>query len=140
MNPMLIRVVPLGLSLSLLLQVGCADPNTARIVGSVLVDGQPVARGTIAFIAADGTGDSVSAVINNGRYEVSTTNGAKIIQITVPRIVSQRRAFNDPSAPMLDVTEETIPEKYNSNSVLKMDAQPGSNTKDWSIESKSNRS
>ena len=116
------------------LLLGCGSSDVASVVGTVEVNGQPLANGTISFGPAEGDGDAASATITNGAYEVRIAPGPKVIQITGPRVTGQRKAYEGPGAPMIDIIEESIPEQYNVRTTLKMDVQPGKNTKTWTLQ------
>jgi len=123
----------------LLFVFGCGGSDLAIVSGTVLVDDKPVANGTIAFVPANGIGEPASVAIKNGQYELRTEPGPKFIQITVPVVTGHRKAYEGPGAPTIEVTEETIPERFNLNTELKMDVESGKNKKDWSIAGKAKK-
>jgi hypothetical protein len=113
---------------------GCGSgPATATVSGAVMVDGTPVEAGTISYAPLDGTGAPATAEIKGGRYEVRTTAGNKRVQISVPVVTSKRKAHAGPDAPWVDVTAESLPDKYHSKTELTFDVKSGSNTKDWDL-------
>ena len=83
---------------------------------------------------ADNLGEPITATIKNGKYEVATTAGKKIVQITAPKVT--RNFQVNPNAPVIPVTEESLPDRYHAQSELQFEAQPGANTKDWTLERK----
>lgn len=128
--------VLLGLGAAGLL-AGCSSgPASATVSGEVKVNGAPVEKGTISFAPAEGKGAPASGEIKNGRYEVRTTAGKKLVQISAPVVTGKRKDSSAPDAQWLEITEESIPEKYNSKSELNFDVQSGSNSKDWALEVK----
>ena len=114
---------------------GCGAP-TATVSGEVTVDGQPVDNGVISYGPAEGTGAVVTAVIQKGNYRVQTTPGNKWVQISAPVVVGQRKEYNGPNAPLVDITEERLPERYNAKTELKLEVKAGDNVKNWSVEGK----
>jgi hypothetical protein len=71
------RLLPLPLVLSAplcaLLLLGCGDgrPERATISGHVLIDGQPLTRGSVLFVPARGR-PAGSAIDENGRFELTS--------------------------------------------------------------------
>lgn len=118
-----------------LLLAGCG-PATVTIKGQVTLDGQPLSKGVIAFIPSDIEGETATATIENGAYTVQTLAGNKRVQISAPVVTGTRKAFDGPGAPTLEITEESLPDRYHASTELTFTAQPGENTKDWSVESK----
>jgi hypothetical protein len=117
-----------------LLTAGCG-PSTGTITGAVTVDGKPVEKGVISFIPADSTkAQPITVDITAGKYSAQTQTGPKIVQISAPVVTGRRPEYNGPGAPLIDITEESIPAQYNSDSTLKLDITPGANTKDWALE------
>ena len=100
------------------------------------MDGQPLDSGVISFSPAEGDGASATADIKDGKYSVQTTPGAKWVQISAPVVVGQRKLSTAPNAPVTDIREERLPERYNAKTELKCDLKGGGNVKDWSVESK----
>ena len=114
---------------------GCGA-STATVSGEVTIDGQPLDNGVIAYAPADGPGASATAVVEKGKYRLQTTPGAKWVQISAPIVVGQRKEYNSPNAPSVDISEERLPERYNAKTELKFELKPGANVKDWTVESK----
>ena len=129
-------VVLLGLCAAGLL-AGCSSgPASATVSGEVKVNGTPVEKGVISFSPAEGTGKLVTGEIKNGRYEVQTTAGKKVVQISAPVVTGKRKDSDAPNAQWVEITEESLPDKYNSKSELTFDVQAGGNTKDWALDVK----
>ena len=115
--------------------IGCG-PSMGTVRGVVNVDDKPLARGIISYVPANGEGEPITVTIQDGKYELQTTTGPKQVQISAPVVIGQRKSFEGPSAPLEDITEESLPDRYHVNTELTFDVQPGLNTKDWSVESK----
>jgi hypothetical protein len=102
----------------LLLVVGCGSGDLVEISGEVAYCGQPVNKGTIAFLPADGKGPTAAGTIADGRYSVKTSPGPKEVRIEGFKVLRQQHYMNDPNLPLIDVTEQYLPERYNANSEL----------------------
>ena len=122
-------------SLGLFVFVGCG-PAMSTITGEVKVDGKPVAKGTITFAALDGPAPPASATIADGRYELTTVAGNKRVLVSAPVFVRKQKEYDGPDAPMIDITAESLPDRYHANSELTFDAKAGANVKDWNLEGK----
>lgn len=118
------------------LLTGCG-PSTGSVSGTVTVSGQPATGGIISFVPADGNGSPVTAEIQSGRRDPAqgVVAGAKQVQISIPVVTGKRPEYNGPAEPMIDITEESIPAKYNSETELTFDLKAGVNQKDWQVES-----
>jgi hypothetical protein len=57
------------------------------------------------------------------------------VQISAPVVVERRKAYEGADAPLIEVTRERLPARYNTQSELTVDLQPGPNTKDWVLSS-----
>lgn len=119
----------------LVVLAGCG-PSTGTVSGTVTVNGQPATSGIISFVPADGKTAPVTVEIQSGgQYSAQAVAGAKQIQISIPVVVGKRPEYNGPGAPMIEITEESVPAKYNSETELTFDLKPGANQKDWAVES-----
>lgn len=122
-----------GAAGAIVLALGCGDGDVT-IGGTVTVDGVPLDAGFIAFASPDGASRPVTVVVSDGRYRARTRPGRKIVQISALRVVDRRRISTEPDAPLTDVTEERIPERYNARSTLSWDVPPGGGTRDFAVE------
>ena len=118
--------------------LGCSDGNVARLSGTVTLDGALVEKGTISLAPADGRAPTAEALINGGKYSVTTLPGPKKIVIHGLKQVGTRRYHpEDPSSPMVDVHEETVPARYNTQSELSEQVQAGRQTLDFALKTDS---
>ena len=103
--------------------------------GSVTLDGKPLEKGIIMFSAAEGEALPVAADVIDGKYSTEKmVAGKKHVQLSASKLTGTRK--NDsPGAPPDEMWEEQIPARYNTESTLSLDVQPGSNAKDWAVES-----
>ncbi len=122
--------------LSLLGGTSCSSDNSAKISGLVTLDGQPVGLGTISLKPTDGKGPTAEAIITDGRYSLTTLPGPKKIAIHGFRKTGTRRYHEgDPSSPMVDVNEETVPTRYHEGGELTADIGAGQQTRDFALKS-----
>ena len=122
----------LGIFLLLPLITACG-PAIGTVSGTVTKDGQPVASGVISFVPAEGKGEPAAANITSGKYEVQTTTGKKFVQISAPIVVGKRKEYEGPDAPLVEITDESLPPRFNSQTELTFDVASGHNAKDWEL-------
>jgi hypothetical protein len=123
----------LAAALSLLL-AGCSDSQTAAVTGTVRVDGQPLEKGSISFVPADGKGVTAGGEIIDGKYNVSKVSpGTMLVQIHYPKVAGKKKLYDTPDSPTRDVFREVLPLKYNDRTELRLEVQPGNNEKDWEL-------
>jgi hypothetical protein len=91
-----------GGSLLLIVCAGCGRGGVP-VDGTVLVAGNPVADGTIAFEPADGAGLTVGAAIHDGQYhvgpEAGMQPGKKLARITAVYKTGRQVAVGTPAPP-----------------------------------------
>lgn len=126
----LLAIVPFSL--------GCSkqDANRSQVTGMVEVDGQPAAEGLITFLPVDANSSKSPGDIVNGRYTVNAQVGPSKVSINVLKTVGQRKAYDTPDSPMVQITEEALPPQYNEQTTLTYDVQPGPNEKNFSLKTK----
>jgi hypothetical protein len=117
-----------------LLAAGCgAADGMTDISGTVTFDGQPVAEGAITFSPLDGKSPTAGAQIEQGQYKARVPVGEMKVEITMPKVVGTKKIYDTPDSPVMPVTEEGLPAKYNKESELKVSVSPGQNQKDWPL-------
>ncbi|OWK45490.1 hypothetical protein [Fimbriiglobus ruber] len=122
------------------LVTGCGGPPTGTVDGQVTIDGKPLDKGVISFAPIDGSGGPpVTANVENGKYRLQAQTGNKRVMISAPLVTGKRKESTAPDAPMVEITEERLSEKYNVRSDLTFEVKSGGNTKDWAVESKPGR-
>lgn len=118
--------------------IGCGraeGPKTAVVSGKVTLNGAPLESGQIIFVPGDGVGIPSGAKISSGSYRADVPLGAKRVEIRAPKVVGQKDAYEgDPNSPKIDLIEEMVPPRYNSQSELKATIATGSNVQDFSLE------
>jgi hypothetical protein len=121
-------------ALGLCLLAGCDGGGAVNIGGMVTYDGQPVEKGAIVFLPADGMGPTAAALIADGKYTVKVAPGRKRVKIEGGKIVGRQPCLhNDPASPMIDVTEPTVPAEYGENSKLTAEIHRGMSVLDFNL-------
>jgi hypothetical protein len=113
---------------------GCGSKNTlVEIGGNATYDGKPIEKGLIRFLPVDGATPTAAAEIANGRYTVKVSPGKKQVQIESYKVVGQHYHRNDPNDRLLDTLEQILPDRYNVNSELTCDIEPGERVYDFTL-------
>jgi len=111
-----------------------------RVSGTVKIDGQPLTKGTVTFIATDGKNpNATGAIDSSGGYTLQTTepgDGAVVGSYKVAISDADSEAMNTavPGMPP-PVQKSAIPKSYlNANtSGLTATVEAGRNTKDFEL-------
>jgi hypothetical protein len=106
--------------------VGCGGSDkpfkTARLAGTVKLDGEPIANGTISFVPEDGQTPTTGAIIQSGKYSAEVPLGRKKIMISAVQATGRmQKAYDTPDSPMTEITEEIVPARYNVATMLEHD-------------------
>jgi hypothetical protein len=126
-----------SLLLPVLFALGCAEEtNEGTITGTILVDGEPAETGSIAYIPVDGNTGTGGGVVENGKYTARAPAGKMKVQIQVNKVVGQRQAYDAPGSRVTPVMEQILPPKYNTQTTLEIDVQPGENVKNYELSTK----
>jgi hypothetical protein len=141
---MLRMMIGVSLCLTVLASAGCGSPDQAsprvQLSGVVTLDGAPLESGQIMFVPKDGklqpTGAGISA---GGKFSAAVAPGAMQVEIRSPKITGSRKAYDTPDSPMLDITEEQIPSRYNTKSELTIDVVEGQNDDNLKFELKGDK-
>ncbi len=112
---------------------GPSGPTRAEVTGTVTLNGEPVAEGSINFFPVAGVkGPEAGAAIREGKYHIPRNVGPVVGENRVELRAFQKsgRRIQDPTAPPGTMTEEIaniFPVEYNTNSTLVRDVQKGKN-------------
>jgi hypothetical protein len=115
---------------------GCGDNKRASVWGKVTLDGQPLDQGVIEFFpAGDNTGPSAGGTIENGQYEVASAKGVAVgtNKVTISSVQKTGRSIQSKDA-VHEERLEAIPPRYNFESELTRDVQPGDNELNFELE------
>lgn len=113
--------------------LGCAKSNQVSVEGLVTLDDQPIAQGSIQFAPVDGQAPTAGAIIRDGHYRVDLSPGGMRVVINAPKVVGQRKAYDTPDSPLVDVVQESVPACYHSPSQLTATLQAGKNKLDFKL-------
>jgi hypothetical protein len=110
---------------------GCSDggPTSYPVTGSVVFDGEPVAKGSISFIPADPAHRTSSTAIAEGTYSLRLPAGSHKVEIMATK-------DNGPFDPAMGQApqKQYIPDKYNVESKLSEEIKPdGENRFDFDL-------
>ena len=122
---------------------GCGGSNRAEVTGEVTLDGAPVDGGTISFIpTGDTTGPPAWGKIEAGRYSIPACEGPAVganrVEIRWTRNTGRKIPSIPPAPPdtMIEEIVEAVPARYNSQSELEANVQPGENAFDFTLQSR----
>lgn len=117
------------LMLSLLIGCGSENPlSRQRVTGTVTLNKEPVANGTIRFEPAGPQGVASGTTISQGKFDIPAERGLPTGEYIV-RISAAGEGVAAEAAPgdSSKLAEELIPAAYNSNSQLKITVNAGAN-------------
>ena len=119
--------------------LGCAEPTTGIVSGTVTVDGDLPTTGYIGFTATDGLTGPVGTEIVDGAYSLEVPLGETKVDIRIPKVVGQKRLYDTPDSPIQDLTAESLPPRYNDETELVYTVEAGEATKDFDVSTKVKR-
>lgn len=117
------------------LAVGCSGPSDdlprEAVYGTVTLDGQPLANGTITFMPAGGGGTGGGSEIKDGSFSISRDAGLVPGNYNVAINASAKREERAKPEQVggtrkeSQLAKELIPAKFNSKTVLKAEIKKG---------------
>ena len=116
--------------------LGCSSDNRVGVEGTVTYDGQPIPLGSITFLPLGEGGIKSGDRIVNGVYKVEPRFGP----MPGPHRVEIRwnkptgKKYKNEFGEELDRTQEGLPGKYHTNSILTAEIKPGKNIIDFHLE------
>lgn len=113
-------------------------PDIGSVYGYVTMDGKPLANASVSFQPDEAGGRPSSATTDeSGYYELrysASMDGAKVGKHTV-RISTYASTMADGEGGQTAGTPETVPNRYNTQSELTKNVEPGSNEFDFELTS-----
>ena len=108
------------------LMLGCsANSKVGTVTGTVTFDGEPLKTGSIRFDPADGRTATADAIVKDGKFSANVPPGEKRVSISSPKVVGKKKMYDTADSPVIDVTEEMLPKRYNATSELKLTVKAG---------------
>ena len=111
---------------------GASGPALYPVQGTITLDGAPLENGLVRFSPTKGEAPAAGE-IKGGRYSLNVASGEARVEITSTKVTGKRKAYNTPDSPLVEITKEAVPEKYNAKSELKHTVTAGPNTKDFEL-------
>ena len=107
--------------------LGCSDGKSS-VHGTVTLDGQSVARGSVTFTKQGSELVREGAVIQDGGFHAVIPPGTYKLELNGQKVVGKRKqkAF-DGSDEEVEITEELFPQRYNTQSQLIQEIKSGAN-------------
>lgn len=116
----------------LLCYAGCGGDGALELSGKVTLDGAPIERGTIRFMAEDGSGAPSEASITNGTYSLRLPPGKKKVSILGYKKIGEHH-IQGPESPLIDDLEQIVPPQYNEQTTLVEDVQKTDPAKNFDL-------
>jgi hypothetical protein len=113
--------------------VGCSEQTIGTVRGTVSVDGSLAKEGSIAFFPVERKSPTSGAEIVDGQYTAQVALGTSIVEIRVPKVIGQKKLYNTANSPIQKLLAESLPAKYNDQSELTLEVQPGENLKNYEL-------
>ncbi len=108
--------------------LGCGDDKGLTTVnGVVTLNGEPIAKGNVAFYTQDEQPAVASAPIKEGRFTVRVPPGVMKVKMSASKAVGEKKLYDTPNSPTKPILEEQVPARYNSETELTLDVKPGRN-------------
>jgi hypothetical protein len=92
--------------------IGCSQPDTVEVSGSVEWEGAPIPQGDVVFFSLDPHVPPAAGKITDGAYRFYTKPGDKRVEIRSFRLSGKRTPQGRP------IGEMYIPKRYNDESEL----------------------
>jgi len=127
------RAVRATIAVVAMLVAGCEKPNIGTVTGTITVDGSPAQSGSIAFFPVDRKSSTAGSEIVDGQYTAKVALGAAKVEIRVPKVMGEKKLYNTADSPKKKILAESLPAKYNDQTELQLDVQPGENHQDYSL-------
>jgi hypothetical protein len=113
-------------------------PQRFSLSGSVTLDDQPVENGTIAFLPATDNQRPAGGVIQDGTYSIPESKGVNegtyTVEIRWSRPTGEQVRDVEDTGEMIDVVEEAVPARYNTQSELSVSVTSGKTSFDFELE------
>ena len=78
-------------------------------------------------------GSTAGAEIEDGKYAAQVPFGEMMVEIRVNKVVGRKSLYDAPDSPVQDLLAEVLPPKYNDETELRLNVQPGVNKQDYNL-------
>lgn len=107
-----------------LMLLGCGSSDgKVNVSGEVKFAGKSVKQGAITFTPIDGKTSTEGGVITDGNYKARVPQGKSRVAIVGSRVTGKKKLYDSPNSPEQDITEQYLPDKYNTKTELEADLQ-----------------
>jgi hypothetical protein len=105
--------------------------------GRVTLDGEPIEKGWILLVPANGKGQTAGVGIVDGHYRMEASPGPMKVIINATRKTDRKQHIPTPedTGAMADVYVSSVPPRYNEATELVVTIGPGRNECDFALES-----
>ena len=112
--------------------VGCGNNDqTGEVSGTITYEGKAIENGAITFFPSNGP--TAGSVIKDGTYSAKVPVGKTKVVISGSKVVGSKKVYDTPDSPVMPVTAEMLPAKYNTASELRHEVESGKHTKDFTL-------
>ncbi|EAQ82748.1 hypothetical protein [Blastopirellula marina] len=111
-------LLPIGLILLACAACGPSQAPMYHLQGEISYNGVPLQNGELLLQDADGVGASFHSVVTDGRYDLKTSPGEKLVQIKGYRKTG-RIVEPNPGEPVEEI-ESFLSKKFNDKSAMKI--------------------
>ena len=106
---------------------GCGEnlppaPSVFPVSGTVTIDGQPLATGSITFDPSDGKSIASGGGITDGKFSFESTAGPKVVRITSTKETGEKDEYGSL------ISVELVAIEFNADSTLTTEVKPSENT------------
>lgn len=115
---------------------GPSGPPMGVVSGTVVVDGEPAADGSITLWPTDGVSSTAGGAVKEGRYSFEAPVGEAKVEIHVSKQVGEKRLYNTPDSPVAPVYADVLPPKYNTQTELLYVVEQGRQEKNFDLTTK----
>jgi hypothetical protein len=109
-------------------KTGPAPPQRGKLDGKVTLNGKPVSKGFVRFMAIDPSGHNVAATITDGKFSVPAgegpSKGKYRVEFSVPSATKRRIPNDDVPGEFMEEAPETLPPRYHRDSTIVRDYDP----------------
>jgi hypothetical protein len=116
---------------------GCSgDPSKGTVHGEVTLDKQPLKEGLVKFVGVDDATLTADAPITDGRFQATVPVGQMRVQFHANKVVGKQKAYDTDDSPVVDVVQERIPARFNTETKFTITVKPGSQQERFELASK----